>query len=103
MQTSDATAQINVFTADNQLTVVRHYTLRQTVHCLLATEKNAILLISFMLASLHQLGGKWVTSARRLAAETLPKDGTRSFLLTTVVTKSLLDSAKSHVIQAAGD
>lgn len=39
---------------------------------------------------------------RRLAAEALPKDGTMSFLLTTEVTKSLHDSAKSQVMQAAG-
>jgi hypothetical protein len=37
-----------------------------------------------------------------LAAEALPKDGTMSFLLTTEVTKSLPDSAKSQVMQAAG-
>jgi len=36
-----------------------------------------------------------------MAAEALPKDGTRSFLLTTVVMKLLPDSAKSHVMQAA--
>jgi hypothetical protein len=43
------------------------------------------------------------TSVRSLAAETRPKDGTTSFLLTMVVTKSLPDSAKSHVMQAAED
>jgi hypothetical protein len=43
-----------------------------------------------------------LTSVRRLAAEALPKDGTMSFLLTTEVTKSLPDSAKSQVMQAAG-
>jgi len=36
-----------------------------------------------------------------LAAEAMPRDGTTSFLLTMVVTKSLPDSAKSHVMQAA--
>lgn len=41
------------------------------------------------------------TSVRSLAAETIPRDGTTSFLLTMVVTKSLPDSAKSHVMQAA--
>jgi hypothetical protein len=43
----------------------------------------------------------WGTSVRRLAAEALLKDGTMSFLLTTEVTKSLPDSAKSQVMQAA--
>ena len=43
-----------------------------------------------------------LTSVRRLEAEALPKDGTMSFLLTTEVTKSLPDSAKSQVMQAAG-
>jgi len=42
------------------------------------------------------------TTVRRFAAEALPKDGTMSFLLTTEVTKSLPDSAKSQVMQAAG-
>jgi hypothetical protein len=38
---------------------------------------------------------------RSFMAEALPKDGTTSFLLTIVITKCLLDSAKSHVMQAA--
>jgi hypothetical protein len=36
-----------------------------------------------------------------MEAEALPKDGTRSFLFTTVVMKLLPDSAKSQVMQAA--
>ena len=51
----------------------------------------------------YQLINRWLsgTSVRSLAVETLPRDGTTSFLLTMVVMKSLPDSAKSHVMQAA--
>lgn len=41
------------------------------------------------------------TSARSWAAETKEKEGTASVLFTSVVMKSLPDSAKSHVMQAA--